>query len=377
MKRNLFWIALLLFFQISCTKSNPDSEPKDEPMTNSLTSSPYGSIDGKEVIQYTLRNPSGMEMRVLNYGGTITHLITSDKEGQMGDVILGFDSLEGYLLDNNPYFGCLVGRYANRIAFARFELDGEEYSLAANNDENSLHGGIKGFDKVFWDIDVLPGDSSLLLRYSSPDGEEGYPGNLEVEVIYSLTSNNELLIEYKASTDKPTPVNLTNHCYFNLSAGEDATIENHQLLINASRFTEVNESLIPTGELPAVANTPMDFLELRRIGDDMTEVQGGYDHNWVLDDMSGQLTKAGELYHPASGRLMEIFTTEPGLQFYAGNFLDGTLMGKEGRIYQKHGGLCLEAQHFPDSPNQPDFPNTILQPGEEYRQTTIYKFSTR
>jgi aldose 1-epimerase len=293
-------------------------------------------------------------------------------------VILGYDSLSGYLQKGNPYFGCLVGRYANRIANAKFSLDGTTYTLAANNNGQSLHGGLKGYDKVMWNAEKLAGDSSLKLTYLSKDGEEGYPGNLTVEVIYTLTSANELKIEYKATTDKATPVNLTNHCYFNLSAGADSTILAHELMLKADKYTPVNDKLIPLGKHVAVKNTPFDFTGSKLIGKDIDSVKGGYDHNWVLNRNGTGLENIATLSLASTGRIVEVFTTEPGLQFYSGNFLDGTLTGcNGGKPYVLHGGLCLETQHFPDSPNQPSFPNTILKPGETYTHTTVYKFSAK
>jgi aldose 1-epimerase len=271
----------------------------------------------------------------------------------------------------------LIGRYANRIANAKFILEGKPYTLAANNNGNSLHGGNKGFDKVLWTTEKIS-DSSLKLTYQSKAGEEGYPGNLNAEVVYTLTSDNSIKIDYTATTNKSTPVNLTNHSYFNLSAGNDSTILQHQLLINADKYTPVNDLLIPTGQVADVKNTPMDFTMAKEIGKDIEKVKGGYDHNWVLNKKGNDLEKVASLYDPASGRMMEVYTTEPGLQFYSGNFLDGTLgFTLQNKKYVRHAALCLEAQHFPDSPNQPKFPNTILKPGETYKQTTVYKFSTK
>lgn len=345
----------------------------------------YGTIGADSVFQYTLTNKSGMVVKILNYGGTVTDILTPDKNGKMGDVILGYDSLSGYLQTGNPYFGCLIGRYANRIANAKFTLDGKEYSLAANNDGNTLHGGLKGFDKVIWMVKLFS-DSSLLLSYYSKDGEEGYPGNLSVDVMYSLGVDNSLKIEYAATTDKTTPVNLTNHCYFNLSAGTDSTILNHELMINAPKFTPVNDQLIPTGIIAFMGilsideeeDQAMSFLSPKKIGEDIAKVKGGYDHNWVFVKPANRFDLVASLYHAESGRYMEVFTTEPGIQFYSGNFLDGTLKNARGGAkYVQHAGLCLETQHFPDSPNQPSFPNTILKPGETYHQTTVYKFSTK
>lgn len=368
---------LVLFLAFTVMSCNNDNGKEHSP-NNSITEKHYGEVDGKEIKEYTITNASGMAVSIINYGGTVTKIITPDKKGVKGDVILGYDSLAGYLQAGNPYFGCLVGRYGNRIANAKFSLDGKEYTLAANNNGQSLHGGNKGFDKVVWDAEKLPGDSSIRLTYLSKDGEEGYPGNLSVTVVYTLTAGNALKIEYTANTDKATPVNLTNHCYFNLSAGADSTILDHELMLKADKFTEVNDVLIPTGKLPAVKNTPMDFTSLKRIGKDIDSVKGGYDHNWVINKNGAALELVASLYHPASGRLMEVYTTEPGIQFYSGNFLDGTLKyTRDNKKYGLHSGLCLETQHFPDSPNQPSFPNTILKPGEKYTHTAVYKFTVK
>ena len=335
---------------------------------------PYGTVNGQLVNQYVLKNDSGMEVRILNYGGTVTDIRVPDRTGQSANVILSYDSLAGYLQDGNPYFGCLVGRYANRIAGATFTLDGKAYQLAANNNGNSLHGGKKGFDKSVWEVESFDG-TSLTLAYFSPDGEEGYPGNLKVKVTYSLSSDNALSIDYTATTDKATPLNLSNHCYFNLSGGSDSTILDHEIQLNAAQFTEVNDQLIPTGRSPQVKGGPMDFTISKRVGKDIDAVEGGYDHNWVLDKQDTGLRRVAVLKHPASGRRMEVFTTQPGIQFYTGNFLKGTLKyTRDGRPYIKHAGLCLETQHFPDSPNQPSFPNSILRPGEVFHETTVYKF---
>lgn len=383
MKKQPFFFFIILLCMISCNNdqnTNVKNEGNSNEKKHAISERPFGSHEGKPVTEYTMKNGNGMEVSIINYGGAITRIIVPDKQGTAGDVVLGFDSLEGYLQKNNPYIGSLVGRYANRIANARFTLEGKTYQLAANNNGNSLHGGIKGFDKVYWQIEKMPGDSSLKLTYKSKDGEEGYPGNLDVDVIYTLQADNGIRIDYKATTDKATPVNLTNHAYFNLSAGKDSTILQHQLWIDADAYTAVNDVLIPTGNVSLDKNAadPMDFRTEKPIGRDIGRVKGGYDHNWVLNKQGKSLAKIAHLYHPASGRLMEVFTTEPGLQFYSGNFLDGTLTGtKQGITYVKHAGLCLETQHFPDSPNQPEFPGTILQPGENYTQTTIYRFSIK
>lgn len=337
----------------------------------------FGKSDGKDVNRYTLKNAKGMTVNILNYGATVTSILVPDKNGQVGDVVLGYDSLSGYTQKGSPYLGAVVGRYGNRIAKGKFTLDGKTYTLATNNNGNSLHGGIKGFDKVVWTAQQQ-GDSALTLTYDSKDGEEGYPGNLHAQVVYSLTDDNGLKIDYTATTDKSTPINLTNHSYFNLSAGKSTTIEDHELTLNADKYTAVNDNLIPTGQNPSVKGTPMDFAIAKKIGKDLPMVKGGYDHNYVLNKKGNELSLAATVHDPTSGRFMEVYTTQPGIQFYSGNFLDGTLTGtKNGASYIKHAGLCLETQHFPDSPNQPSFPSTILKPGETYHQTTIYKFSTK
>ncbi len=372
-QRYFLFVAVLI---IAACNNNSSTETKTASFT--VTEKAFGNFENAAVTEFTITNPSGMQVSILNYGGAVTKIITKDKNGKDGNVILGFDSLSGYLQKGNPYFGCLVGRYANRIANAKFSLDSATYTLAANNNGQSLHGGLKGFDKVMWKAEKPAGDSSLKLTYISKDGEEGYPGNLNVEVVYTLTSANELKIGYKATTDKATPVNLTNHCYFNLSAGADSTILGHALMMNAAKYTPVNDKLIPLGAHVDVKNTPFDFTNAKLIGKEIDSVKGGYDHNWVLNRKGNDLEMIASLSHAASGRIMDIFTTELGLQFYSGNFLDGTLTGCiGGKPYVLHGGLCLEAQHFPDSPNQPVFPNTILKPGETYTQTTVYKFSVK
>lgn len=373
-------LACLSILLLTACNNNVDStsnssEEKKDTMSFTITEEDYGTYADETIKQYTLRNPAGMQVKIINYGGTVTDILAPDKNGNLENVVLGFGSLDGFLQRGNPYFNALIGRYGNRIGGAKFTLDGTTYKLAANNNGNSLHGGIKGYDKVVWKAEKLSGDSSLQLSYASKDGEEGYPGNLDVRVTYTLTSANELKIVYSATTDKATPVNLTNHCYFNLSGGKDSTILDHELSIDASRYTEANDNLIPTGRLPEVKGGPMDFTVSKPIGRDLAQVKGGFDHNWVLNKKENELARVATLYHAASGRAMDVLTTEPGLQFYSGNFLDGRLTDTRGGVkYVKHAGLCLEAQHFPDSPNQPSFPNTILKPGETYAQTTIYKF---
>ena len=315
---------------------------------------------------YTLSNRQGVEVSITNYGGAVTSIKVPDRDGVFGDVVLGYDTIDEYL--RNPrYLGALIGRHANRIARGRFTLNGVEYQLAQNNGENHLHGGNRGFDKRVWEASQT--EAGLSLEYFSEDGEENYPGNLTVSVQYSLSDENELRIEYRAVCDRDTICNLTNHSYFNLACGGD--ILGHELTLHASGFTPVGEDLIPTGEIQSVDGTRMDFRTARVIGN------GGYDHNFVLDDWDhGSLRLVARLREPKSGRVMEVLTTEPGIQFYSGNFLDGSLKGKGGVAYEKYAGLCLETQHFPDTPNHPNFPTTVLRAGDEYRQTTIYKFTT-
>ena len=337
--------------------------------------------------RFTLRNQSGMTVQVTNYGAMITSIIVPDRDGKMKDVALGYDQLEKYInAIEKPYFGSVVGRVGNRIAKGKFELDGKSYSLKINNGPNHLHGGLIGFDKVVWEAKVLDTKNAVELTYVARDGEEGYPGNLTCKVTYQLTESNEIVVEYHATTDQATPVNLTQHTYFNLRGEGDGTVEGHEIMIPAKQFTPVDQTLIPTGELRDVAGTPFDFTVAKSIGKDIEQDDeqlnygGGWDHNWVLDRSGvadGETALAARVYEPTSGRVMEVFTTEPGVQFYCGNFLSGALIGKSGKPYIKRGGFCLETQHYPDSPNQPEFPSCILRPGEEYQSTTIFKFSTR
>jgi aldose 1-epimerase len=342
------------------------------------------TADSTAVDLYTLTNANGLEMKVTNYGGIVVSLKTPNRQGEFGDIVLGYDNLQGYI-DKSPFFGALIGRYGNRIANARFTLGGKTYQLSNNDGDNILHGGNKGFDKVVWKANPVKAQDgvALELTYLSKDGEEGFPGNLAVRVIYKLTNNNELRIDYFATTDKATVVNLTHHSYFNLAAGIAADSLGHEMFINADRFTPAVKGLIPTGELRSVKGTPMDFTKPVTIGArindayDQLQLGGGYDHNWVLNKKAKAMTLAARVYEPTSGRLMEVFTTEPGIQFYAGNFLDGTITGKGGKVYGKRYGFCLETQHFPDAPNQSQFPSTVLKPGQQYRTTTIYKFSAK
>lgn len=344
---------------------------------------PYGTTaDGQAVEEYILTNANGMEVRIITYGGIITAIRVPDRDGELANVTLGFDNLSDYET-RNPYFGNITGRYANRIANATFTLDDTEYTLAANNGPNSLHGGNVGFDKRVWNATSIEGDGEVgvELSYVSPDGEEGYPGNLDVTVIYTLTDDNEIRMDYTATTDAPTVVNLTNHAYFNLEGEGTGSIYDHILMINADRYTPVDETLIPTGELAPVDGTPFDFQVPKAIGPgqrsshEQIVLGRGYDHNFVLSRDDTSMMLAARVYEPDSGRILEVWTTEPGIQFYAGNFLDGTLIGPSGHLYRQSDGFALETQHFPDSPNQPDFPSTVLRPGETYQTTTIYRFA--
>jgi len=349
----------------------------------------FGEHEGQPVELYTIVNNNGVKLKVSTFGGIITELHVPDREGVLGDVVLGFDKHNGYVspeyLKSGPYFGAIIGRYGNRIAKGKFTIDDVEYTLATNNDENHLHGGIVGFNSVLWTANTFECSEgyTLELKYTSKDMEEGYPGNLQVTVTYTLNNDDELKIEYHAVTDKATPCNLTNHSYFNLSAGKQSTINSHILVILADKFNEVDAGLIPTGNLIDVAGTPMDFttahtvVERINVDYEQLKIGGGYDHNWVLRNTNGTLALAATVYESESGRFMEVFTTEPGIQFYSGNFLDGTLTGKNNVRYQRRAGLCLETQHFPDSPNQPTFPSTILQPGQVYSSQTVYKFSVK
>ena len=341
---------------------------------------PFGVADGRPVDLYVLTDSGGMVAKVMTYGATLTELDTPDRDGEMGDVVLGFPSLDGYLA-KEPYFGATVGRVGNRIAKGRFTLGGKTYLLAVNDGHNHLHGGIKGFDKVVWDAEVVHGDApSVRFTRLSRDGEEGYPGNCRVAVVYSITNSNELRIDYTVTTDADTPVNVMNHSYFNLGGPEKGNILGHVVMINADRYTVVDAELIPTGELRPVEGTPMDFRLPTPIGARIKEVGGspvGYDHNYAVNGGGGQLALVASVFEPRSGRAMEVSSTEPGVQFYTGNFLDGTITGKKGVAYRQYWGLALETQHFPDAMNQPGFKTDVLKAGETYRSTTIYRFSVR
>lgn len=351
--------------------------------TASIQPKDWGKLpDGTQVRLYTLRNASGVEVKISNYGGIVTEWRAPDRNGKLGDVVLGYDNLEGYLKET-PYFGCLVGRYGNRIAKGRFTLDGAAHSLVTNNYPNHLHGGTKGFDKVLWTPNAyFRGDTAYLeLTYTSRDMEEGYPGNLSVKAVYSLGPDNALRLDYTATTDKATVVNLTQHSYFNLAGKGD--ILGHEVYLNADKFTPVDSTLIPKGELKPVEGTPFDFRKPTAIGarvnqaDEQLKFGGGYDHNWVINKPAGQLGLQARVYEPTTGRVLEVLSDQPGLQFYCGNFLDGKITGKGGWVYQHRNGFCMEPQHYPDSPNQSNFPSVVLRPGQTYRNTIIYRLSTR
>ena len=384
------WIKLVLvvavIFMSGCKKkeaavTKPEAKPEvKETRQMSADKESFGKTpDGKQIDLYTLTNTNGLRARIMNYGAILVSLEVPDRDGNLADITLGFDKLDGYL-GEHPYFGAIVGRYANRIGKAAFKLDGVEYKLAANNDVNHLHGGIKGFDKVVWrleDLGVEADGAMVKLSYISEDGEEGYPGNLACSVIYTLTEDDKLEISYDAETDKKTVINLTNHSYFNLAGQGTGDILGHELMLNADKYTVVDEGLIPTGENRNVEDTPMDFTTPMTIGSRIKQVEGGYDHNYVLNSGGGTLALAAKVQEPTSGRIMEIHTDQPGVQFYTGNFLDGSLTGKAGKVYQKNYGFCLETQHFPDSPNKPDFPSVVLQPGQKYTTETVLRFYTK
>jgi aldose 1-epimerase len=386
MKHAMIWLILSglagLLLLAAC------SQPEAEQPSTRVEEEPFGTMpDGREVRLYTLTNANGLEVRAIDYGGIILSLRVPDREGTLEDVALGYDALGSYL-EETPYFGAIIGRYGNRIGEGRFTLDGSTYQLATNDGPNHLHGGLKGFDKVLWEAEPFEHEEGvgLVFTYTSPGGEEGYPGTLQARVTYTLTDDDALVFDYEATTDQATPVNLTQHTYFNLAGHDEGDILGHQLMINAEAFTPVDSTLIPTGEIRSVEGTPFDFREPTAIGTRIDEDNRqlrfglGYDHNFVLRRASApadSLVLAARVYEPASGRVMEVYTTEPGLQFYSGNFLDGSLTGKGGVVYEYRTGFCLETQHYPDSPNQPDFPSTILRPGEVYRSQTVYAFSVQ
>ena len=385
-------IALLLTIAIPKISMTADATESPRPPRGEISHSPFGALpDGTAIERYTLSNRRGMQAQIITYGGIVTELTARDRRGHHEDVVLGFDQLDGYL-QGSPYFGALIGRYGNRIANGRFGLEGREYHLATNNGPNSLHGGLKGFDKVVWRVKwagVGPRGAELTLHYVSRDGEEGYPGSLEVTATYTLTEDDALRLDYTATTDQDTVVNLTQHSYFNLRGQGHGDILEHQVEIDADRFTPVDSTLIPTGELRSVTGTPFDFRTLTPIGsriesnDEQLRFGHGYDHNWVIRGARaaggavGRLTLDATVYEPESGRVLEVRSDQPGLQFYTGNFLDGTIHGKGGKVYPYRGALCLETQHFPDSPNKPSFPSTELKPGQTYHTVTVYRFSAR
>jgi aldose 1-epimerase len=387
-RHGLAWIslaAIVLLNQFGCT-SKPASTPGVATVTRELTRAPFGrTADGQPVELFTLTNAHGIEVRLTNYGGIITSLKTPDRAGRFDDIVLGYDSLSGYL-HNSPYFGAIVGRYGNRIAKGRFTLDGATYRLAVNNAPNSLHGGIRGFDKVVWKAEPFRNDGTegVALEYTSADMEEGYPGTLRARVTYTLTEDNRLIVDYQATSDKPTPVNLTQHSYWNLAGDGSRDILTHLLTINADSMTPVDSTLIPTGEISPVAGTPFDFRTPMQIGARIDQRQntqirygGGYDHNFVVNRGNAgadSLIHAAHVAEPSTGRTLDVFTTEPGIQFYSGNFLDGSITGKAGHSYKYRHGLALETQHYPDSPNHPNFPSTILRPGQQYRSRTVFAF---
>ena len=373
--------ATLILGIAGCSNSKKQTS---DPIMN-IKKEVVGQVDGKNVNQYVLTNGKGMTAKIISYGAIVTHLTAPDKNGKFENVVLGFDDPKAYWNEpyssNCCYLGAVVGRYGNRIAKGKFTLNGTEYTLATNNGPNHLHGGIKGFDKVVWEseeFELKEGDAvkgvGVKLSYTSMDMEEGYPGTFTVTVKYTLTDDNSLVCDYDGFTDKACPVNVTHHGYFNLTGEAKSDILGHEMQILADRYTVVDSTLIPTGELRAVAGTPMDFTQPHAIGERIAQVEGGYDHNYVLSDQVAKLRKVVRVKEPVSGRVMEVFTTEPGVQFYSGNFLDGILTGSGNVKYTKHWGFCLETQHFPDSPNQPSFPSTVLEPGQRYKHLTKYVF---
>ncbi len=377
----LFLLSFLLIF--SACKGKPENKAKETSEKGKtkmmIEKKDFGSLpDGQKIDLYILKDPGGMKAAITNYGAILVSLEVPDQNNEFADITLGYDDLKGYL-EETPYFGATVGRYANRIKGAVFTLNGKTYHLAKNDNNNHLHGGTKGFDKRVWNAEPFENEDSagIIFRYLSPDGEEGYPGNLSCTVTYTLTNNNELRIDYEAETDQATPVNLTHHSYFNLKGQGNGDILGHELYINADKYTPVDEELIPTGEILSVKSTPFDFTKPTAIGERIEQVPGGYDHNFVLNGEQGTLRLAARVLEPESGQVMEILTTEPGIQFYSGNFLDGSIKGKSGKIYEKHYGFCLEPQHFPDSPNHPEFPSTVLEPGDKYSTTTVFRFSKK
>lgn len=370
----VLWATAIIVF--GCAEKGTETKPEEQKEMSIKMESFGKTPEGQEVDLYTLTNPDGLRARITNYGAILVSLEVPDRDGKPADITLGYDKLDGYLT-RHPYFGATVGRYANRIGGAKFKLNDVEYQLAANNGPNHLHGGIRGFDKVVWKVEETRAnndEATVKFSYLSKDGEEGYPGNLTCTVTYTLTKDDELKISYEAETDKATVINLTNHSYWNLAGQGNGDILGHELMLNADKYTPVDEGLIPTGEIKNVKDSPMDFTKPMTIGSRIDQVEGGYDHNYVLNSGGGSLALCARVYEPTSGRTMEIHTIEPGVQFYTGNFLDGSITGKSGRVYKKHYGFCLETQHFPDSPNKPDFPSVVLKPGDKYNTVTVHKF---
>lgn len=385
MKNSLFSSLIILTTMISfssCGNTETGGDTSANSADSTTATAPvkqedWGEVDGKKVSLFTLTNKNGVEVKITNRGATVTSWVTADKNGNKSNVVLGFDSLSGYLQKPDiPYFGAIVGRYGNRIGKGQFSIDGNAYKLATNNGANNLHGGNKGFDKVVWDATPASDNTqSVTFSYLSKDGEEGFPGNLKSTVKYTLTDDDELLIQYDAETDKATPVNLTNHSYFNLTGDASKTILDHSVWIDADKFTPVDAGLIPTGELKPVQGTPFDFTSPHKIGERINSVAGGYDHNWVLNNQANSLKLVAWASDSVSGRKLEVFTTEPGLQFYTGNFLNGSIKNRDGKAIPKNAAFCMETQHYPDSPNKPEFPSTILKPGDKYHTETKYKIS--
>jgi aldose 1-epimerase len=379
MKYFLFLATIFLLTNCSSDKKQQES------LKNQIQKQDWGKLpDGRQVSLYTLKNKNGMELKISDYGGIITHWTAPDRSGKYEDITLGYDSLDGYLKET-PYFGALIGRYGNRIAKGKFSLEDKDYTLATNNGANTLHGGKQGFDKVLWSATVLEDRNGLELKYLSKDGEEGYPGNLNVTVRYVLEEDNTLHIEYEATTDATTVVNLTNHAYFNLTASREDILK-HQVMLNCDTFLPVDAGLIPTSELRKVENSPFDFRKAKAIGQEINQTDneqiklgGGYDHCWIVNtkDIQDDLKLVAQVLEPTSGRLLTVKSTEPGVQFYSGNFLDGSIKGKQNTLYNKRFGFCLETQHFPDSPNQPSFPTTVLKKGEVLKSKTTYSFSVK
>ncbi len=377
-------IYFLLFYLIIISCENMIKENKIPPLVTIEKKSFGKTKDGININQFLLKNQNGMEISAINYGGIITSWKAKDRKGNYKDIVLGFNNLSEYEF-NSPYFGAIIGRYGNRIAKGKFTLNGENYTLPLNDDENHLHGGLKGFDKVVWDTKEVLNDSSasLILSYISKDMEEGYPGNLEIQVIYTLNNNDELSVKYEATTDKTTIINLTQHSYFNLSADFNKNILDHEIVINADSFLPVDSTLIPTGEIRNVGDTPFDFRRPKNVGEEINNankqlmIGNGYDHCWVLNNQDQGLRFVSSAYDSGTGRLLEIFSDQPGIQFYSGNFLDGTLQSKIDATYDFRSGFCFETQHYPNSPNEKNFPSVTLKPGEKYFSQTIFKFSVK